>query len=94
MPSISVVRDGVEIAEPGAADPSDAEEGDKGSKRGKKGKHEPWLESMQRNLHKFMPLTSEGKYLLVRPLFLFLPVRVCLVTYDIDGLKNGLWLEH
>lgn len=89
------MRDGVQTADPGAANPSDAEEeGDKGSKRGKKGKREPYLESMQRNIQKFMPLTSEGIYLLVRPLFLFLPVRVCLLTYQTDGFKTGHLFEH
>ena len=61
---------------------SDAEEDEDGAskKRGKKGKRAPYLESMQRNLHKFMPLTPEGTYLLVRPPSSFRSPCVCLFT--------------
>ena len=57
---------------PGLEASSDAEEEEHGGakKRGaKKGKRASWLEAMQRNLHLFMPLTSEGEYLLVSASF-------------------------
>ncbi|CAL8465751.1 g5287 [Coccomyxa elongata] len=46
---------------------AEEEEHGLGKKRGaKKGKRAPYLEAMHRNLHLFMPLTSEGVYLLAK----------------------------
>ncbi|KAK9901080.1 hypothetical protein WJX75_002294 [Coccomyxa subellipsoidea] len=53
--------------EPGLASVDDEEEEeheDSKKRGGKNGKRAPYLESMQRNLHRFMPLTPEGLYLL------------------------------
>ncbi|CAL8471156.1 g10698 [Coccomyxa elongata] len=55
---------------------AEEEEHGLGKKRGaKKGKRAPYLEAMQRNLHLFMPLTSEGVYLLVSASFPYLSAK-------------------
>jgi hypothetical protein len=80
--------DGVHVAgKPGLANSTDNEEKEGGGSQkpgAKKGKRAPYLESMQRNLQKFMPLTSEGVYLLVNPSFSFLSLSM----YASDSIKQ------
>lgn len=84
--SIRCDADGVDPAgKPGLEASSDAEEEEHGGAKkrgGKKGTRAPYLESMQRNLHSFIPLTSEGTYLLVSASFPFLSMCLCLLTVE------------